>query len=149
MPKWHPVAGPKLTVLIAEDDDDDYLFLEEAFRSGGDAIRVERARDGEELLRLLEEQGDSPLLVLTDLSMPRLDGWQVLQRIRADPRLRHIPVVVVTGTALPSDGLRAYQLGANSFIRKPMAFGRIRELFRVLVRYWCEVSELPPPAARG
>ncbi len=111
----------------------------------------------EQLLDYLNRRGrwanpaDAPRpgVVLLDLNMPRMDGREALAAIKADPALRRIPIVVLTTSRAEADVLRSYDLGANSFITKPVTFGGLVEAMRVLGRYWIEIVELPPEGEEG
>lgn len=112
--------------------------------------------DGEELMDYLHQRGrfsdpetaPHPGLILLDLNMPRKDGREALQEIKADQRLRRIPVVVLTSSKAEEDVLRSYDLGANSFITKPVTFEGLVEVVKTLSQYWFEVVQLPPDGAR-
>ncbi len=138
-------------VLLAEDDDDDYLLTVEALRHNQFADELMRVSDGEELLHYLRhsgayrnpEQSPTPSLVLLDLNMPRKDGREALQEIKSDPKLRHIPIVVLTTSRAEEDIIRSYQLGVNSFIKKPVTFQGLVDAMGALRRYWFEVVALP------
>jgi CheY-like chemotaxis protein len=138
---------------MAEDDADDRLLAKDALaecRLAGDLHFVEK---GEELLDYLFQRGrytapsDAPRpgLILLDLNMPRKDGREALQEIKADPALRRIPVVVLTTSKADTDIDRIYELGANSFIAKPTRFDALVEVMRVLSLYWFKTVELPAP----
>jgi CheY-like chemotaxis protein len=108
--------------------------------------------DGDELLDYLYHRGKyadagsspSPGLILLDLNMPRKDGREALREIKADPDLRRIPVVVLTTSKAEEDIYRTYDLGANSFITKPVSFEGLVAVMRDIGRYWIEIVELPP-----
>lgn len=143
-----------IKILLAEDDPDDRLLLQEALIEGRLANQLTYVEDGEELLDYLYRRGkygdgsaSRPGLILLDLNMPRLDGREALRVIKADPELRQIPVVVLTTSKAEEDVLRSYDLGANSFITKPVTFQSMVDLMRILGRYWLEIVELPsaPP----
>lgn len=110
-----------------------------------------RVRDGEELMDYLRRRGayqapekaPPPALILLDLNMPRKDGREALREIKADPELRHYPVVVLTTSTAEQDIVRSYQYGVNSFITKPVTFPGLVEAVRVLGSYWFEIVELP------
>ena len=141
----------RITVLIADDDEEDRLLTEEAFASARLAADVRSVVDGRDLMDYLRHEGryadpeaaPAPSLILLDLSMPRLDGREALAAIRADPDLRHIPVVVLTTSSAAADVRISYELGANSFITKPVTFAGLAEAVRDLARYWFEIIELP------
>jgi CheY-like chemotaxis protein len=152
------MAAPRpATILMAEDDPDDRLLAAEAMRESraGDELRF--VEDGEQLLDYLRRRGrwadpalsPRPSVVLLDLNMPRMDGREALAAIKSDPALRRIPVVVLTTSRAPDDVLRSYDLGANSFISKPVTFSGLVDAMRVLGRYWIDIVELPPPGGEG
>ncbi len=146
-----------ITILMADDDPDDRLLAAEAMRESRVANDLRFVEDGEQLLDYLRRRGrwtdpaDSPRpgVVLLDLNMPRMDGREALAEIKGDPELRRIPVVVLTTSRADADVLRSYDLGANSFITKPVTFGGLVEAMRVLGRYWIEIVELPPEGGEG
>jgi CheY-like chemotaxis protein len=126
--------------------------LEES-RLGNDLRFVE---DGQELMDYLRREGEyantdapRPGIILLDLNMPRKDGRQALKEIKADPELRRIPVVVLTTSKAEEDVLRTYDLGANSFITKPVTFEGLVEIIRALGNYWFRVVELPERGSGG
>ena len=138
---------------MAEDDSDDRLLIKDAMaecRWDGDLRFVE---DGEELLDYLSHRGrysppaDAPWpgLILLDLNMPRKDGREALREIKADAELRRIPVVVLTTSKAGTDIGRVYDLGANSFITKPIQFEALVNVMRALGQYWFNTVELPAP----
>ena len=140
-------------VLLAEDDSDDRLLVKDAIaesRWEGDLRFVE---DGEDLLDYLKHRGKysppahapRPGLILLDLNMPRKDGREALREIKADAELRRIPVVVFTTSRADTDISRMYDLGANSFIAKPIQFDALVSVMRVLGQYWFNTVELPAP----
>ncbi len=140
-----------MRILLAEDDDDDYLLTVEALHRDHFNDELMRVSDGEELLHYLRhtgayrnpEQSPRPSLVLLDLNMPRKDGREALQEIKSDPQLRHIPIVVLTTSRADEDVIRSYQLGVNSFIKKPVTFQGLVDAMEALRRYWFEVVALP------
>lgn len=144
-------------ILLAEDDDDDYLLTTQALTENRLVNTVHRVRDGVELLQYLYRQGEyappqnapSPSLVLLDLNMPRKDGREALREIKADARLRRLPIVVLTTSHAQEDIVRSYDLGVNSFISKPVSFHGLVEAIKVLGRYWFEIVELPQEAGHG
>ena len=141
-----------LPILLAEDDPDDQAFAREALVAARLVNRMYLVEDGEELLSYLRRNGDysdpasspRPGLILLDLNMPRKGGLEALQEIKSDPALRTIPVVVLTTSGVDEDIARSYELGVNSFIRKPVTFEGLVEAIRSLGRYWFQLVELPP-----
>lgn len=143
-------TSDSITILMADDDCDDRLMAEDAMRESrlGNTFRC--VEDGQELMDYLTRRGkyalqDAPRpgLILLDLNMPRKDGRQALKEIKSDPDLRRIPVVILTTSKTEEDVLRSYDLGANSFITKPVTFDRLVDIVRTLGNYWFEVVELP------
>lgn len=145
-------AGTAAIILMAEDDDDDFLLAKRALEEAHVLNELHRVCDGEELLDYLRRRGryavpsaaSPPALILLDLNMPRKDGREALSEIKRDPALRQIPVVVLTNSASEAEVLRSYDLGVNSFIKKPVDFAGLAEALRVVGRYWLEIVELAP-----
>jgi CheY-like chemotaxis protein len=133
-------------IVIADDDPDDRGLALEALLGGGWTRGVRQVADGDELLSLLRGQRGSqarPALVLLDLNMPRMDGFETLEAIRTDDGLRDLPVVVFSTSRAEQDVLRSYRLGCNAFHSKPDSFAALESLMSELLRYWFESSELP------
>jgi CheY-like chemotaxis protein len=143
--------GRQAPVLMVDDDPEDALLVKEAWKVTRFVNELRTLENGEELMDYLRRRGaysnpaDSPRpgLILLDLNMPRKNGFEALQEIKADPGLRHIPVVVLTSSHDEPDVLRVYDLGASGFISKPVTFDAFAETMKVLVRYWFEIVELP------
>lgn len=147
-----PIPGGKsIVILMADDDADDRLLAKDALTECRLANDLHFVENGEELLDYLRRQGrfsnlaDSPRpgLILLDLNMPRKDGREALKEIKEDPRLCTIPVVVLTTSKADTDIGKIYELGANSFISKPVSFDSLVEVMKILGRYWFEIVELP------
>jgi CheY-like chemotaxis protein len=143
-----PHRAQVMTILMADDDEDDRENTEEAFREHHLANDFRTVKDGEELMDFLYQRGpykDAPRpgLILLDLNMPRKDGREALREIKSDPNLRSIPVVVLTTSREEEDVLRTYDLGANSFISKPVGFDSLVQLVTTMTRYWFQLVELP------
>jgi len=134
----HPV-----TILLVEDNPDDEALTVMALR--GVPATLEVARDGREAIDYLTNDGKAlPRLVLLDLKLPKIDGLEVLRRIREDDRARLTPVVVLTSSNAPNDVVASYRLGANSYVRKPVNFDQFCETIRQLGTYWLVCNEPPP-----
>jgi CheY-like chemotaxis protein len=138
-------------IIVAEDDDDDFGFIESGFRAAHCANAIVRAKDGEELLALLQERVNMTgkgtphsLVVILDLNMPRKDGREALREIKMSKALRKIPVVVLTTSKADEDIVRSYDLGANWFIRKPASFEGFMGIMEQLKKFWFELVEIPP-----
>jgi CheY-like chemotaxis protein len=140
-----------VTVLLAEDDEDDYLLIKEAFAELGLPNRIYRVRNGEELIDFLLRRGEhrnpkelpKPLIILLDLNMPKKDGREALREIKEDPKLKPIPVVVLTTSKYEEDIQKTYTLGVSSYIKKPVSFDQFVEMVRVFKEYWFDTVELP------
>jgi two-component system response regulator len=139
------IQGP---ILLIEDNPDDVLLTMRAFGKSHISNQVVVATDGEEALRLLlPSAGEAirPVLVLLDIKLPKIDGLEVLRKIRADDRTRSLPIVVLTTSNEERDIVDSYRLGANSFVRKPVVFEEFVKAVNVLGIYWLLVNE-PLPA---
>src|SRR5690606_31573285 len=140
-----------LTILMADDDEDDRLLTREAMMESRVLNRLMFVEDGYELLCYLRGEGrykdretyPLPGLILLDLNMPKKDGREALSEIKSDPMLRRIPVVILTTSKAEEDMLSGYDLGAASYITKPVTFAALVELMQTLGRYWVEFVELP------
>jgi CheY-like chemotaxis protein len=145
-----------ITILICDDDEDDRMLSKQALEEAHVSNDVRFVEDGEQLLDYLYQRGEyagetgtapRPGLILLDLNMPKMDGREALKLIKGDKTLHDIPIVVLTTSGLDQDIVRSYQLGVNSFIKKPVTFSGLVEAMNVLGRYWLEIVELPPTAA--
>ena len=138
-------------ILLVEDNEDDVLLTLRALRKNDVENRVLVARDGAEALTLLFGEGegaeppDPPRLILLDLKLPKRSGIEVLRAVRANPRTKLLPVVVLTSSREEQDLIDSYSLGANSYIRKPIDFEEFVETVRQLGLYWLVWNEAPPP----
>ena len=149
--------GKSITILMADDDPDDRMLAREALEENRLANDLRFVEDGEELMDYLYQRGQyeepaaapRPGLVLLDLNMPRKDGREALKEFKADPNLRRIPVVVLTTSKAEEDILRTYDLGANSFIIKPVTFESLVKAMKAMAKYWLEFVKLPPDGVGG
>jgi CheY-like chemotaxis protein len=141
-----------IVILLADDDEEDRMLAADALEESRVVNDFRFVTDGEELLDYLYRRGKysepgsapTPGLILLDLNMPKKDGREALREIKADPELRRIPVVVLTTSQAEEDIYRTYDLGANSFITKPVSFEGLVSVMRDIGRYWIEIVELPP-----
>jgi len=140
-----------IPILLVEDDEDDVSMTQRAFKKGGITNRLYVVRDGEEAMEFLEHRGrysnpdeaPRPGIILLDLNMPKTDGREVLQKIKSGENLRIIPVIVLTTSERDEDILESYENGANTFITKPVEFGKFVETVVTLGKYWLGIAELP------
>lgn len=138
------MVDPRAEILLVEDNPNDVKLTLHAFKTANLANTVHVARDGVEALEFLfgaapsadQRLPEMPKLILLDLKLPRLDGHEVLKRIRNDPRTRGIPVVVLTSSSEERDVMRTYEVGANSYIIKPVDFEQFTESVRDIGKYW-------------
>ncbi|WP_372859460.1 response regulator [Pseudoalteromonas sp.] len=140
-----------ITILMADDDEDDRLLTQDALAESRVLNELHFVEDGVELLEYLERKGKfedksispRPGLILLDLNMPRMDGREALQAIKAHPNLKGIPVVILTTSKQEEDMVKGYNLGAASYITKPVTFDGLVDLMKTLGKYWVEFVELP------
>ncbi|MBI1731107.1 response regulator [Candidatus Acetothermia bacterium] len=141
----------EVSILMADDDADDRMMAREAFEEARLLNVLQFVEDGQELIDYLKKRGkhqsrkgNLPGLVLLDLNMPKKDGRQALEEIKADPDLRQIPVVILTTSKAEEDIVKSYKLGASGYITKPVSFEGLVEIIKALRLYWLEIVELPP-----
>jgi two-component system response regulator len=137
------------TILLVEDNPDDVMFTLRAFERNKISNQIVVAHDGAQALEYLIPEDDSkaitPALILLDVNLPKVDGLEVLRRIRSNSRTAGLPVVVLTTSSEERDIVESYRLGANSFVRKPVIFGEFVDATKVLGVYWLLVNEPAPP----
>ena len=139
-------------ILLVEDNSDDEELTLIAFRQNNFMNKVTVARDGVEALDYLFATGPHagrdlsmmPSIILLDLKLPKIDGLEVLRRVRGDPRTRRLPVIILTSSREEQDLIASYDLGCNSYVRKPVDFSHFVEAARQLGLYWLLLNEVPP-----
>lgn len=144
-------SGKVITILMAEDDADDREMTREAFEESRLLNDLRFVEDGVELMDYLQRRGKysdpesspRPGLILLDLNMPKKDGREALQEIKADPELKSIRVVILTTSKAEEDIIRTYDLSASSYITKPVTFAGLADVVKTLGKYWLEIVELP------
>jgi len=144
---------PVHAILLVEDNPADIKITQRALRDSNVPVDLLVVRDGQEAVDYLLRQGEhadttgwrSPDLILLDLNLPRLNGRQVLERIRARPELKAVPVIVLTTSRRQEDVQQLYAAGANTYIEKPQEFARFVEVLRTIHRYWLDTALLPSP----
>ena len=142
-------AGRPIEVLLIEDDPGDVLITREAFEHYKIRNTLRVASDGQEGLDYLYQRGSHqgatrPDLILLDLNLPKYDGHQLLEKIKSDPDLCHIPIVVLTTSAAEEDILRSYRLHANAYVTKPVGFEQFMNVIRQIDEFFVQVVALPP-----
>ena len=143
--------GEPVVILMADDDADDQKLTRKALTESRLVNELHTVEDGEELLDYLRRQGafagpgqaPRPHVILLDLNMPRKDGREALEEIKNDPNLCHIPVVVLTTSEEDEDIFRSYQIGASSYITKPVTFDGLVKVMQSLGNYWFQIVRLP------
>jgi CheY-like chemotaxis protein len=136
-------------LLLVEDNPLDLEIALRSFRKAGGTLHIQVARDGAEALDFVFGEGrhagrrlvDAPRMILLDLKLPKVDGLEVLARLKADERTRHIPVVMLTTSSQQRDLLKSYQLGVNSYLVKPVALEDFVRLARQVTAYWLELNQ--------
>ena len=145
------INAKPIRILVADDDADDRMLIGDAFEEASLKNPIDFVEDGIELLEYLKHEGRyadladdvRPGIILLDLNMPRMDGRTALGEIRKDPKLRNIPIIVLTTSKSEEDILRTYDLGVNSFITKPVTFDGLVQVVQVLNQYWVEIVAVP------
>ncbi len=146
-----------LPILMVDDDEDDRMMTEKALQKNRVINPILFLSDGEELMDYIKRKGKfsdpatsiRPCFILLDLNMPRMDGRKALLFLKSDPELKKIPVVVLSTSSAEEDILRSYNLGANSFITKPITFDGLVSTMETLKNYWLEIVELPQAHSSG
>jgi two-component system, response regulator len=146
----------KRIILVVEDSPTDEALLVRALNKAGLTNPIVTVKDGLEALDYLYGTGryefrkaeELPAVVLIDLNLPKLDGLEVLRRMRADYRTKLVPVAIFTSSIEEQDLINGYSLGANSYVRKPIEFSKFSKVVAQLVSYWVELNEPPPPGEK-
>ncbi|MEO5359481.1 MAG: response regulator [Nitrospirota bacterium] len=134
-------------ILHADDDEDDNILIADAFKETGLNANITWVEDGEKLLEYLSKKAH-PDLILLDLNMPRKDGLETLQAIKSDVTMRPIPIIAMTTSSSKEDIQQCYNLGVNSYVRKPESFDRLIEIAGIISKYWFNAVELPEKSAK-
>ena len=145
----------QIEILLVEDNQDDVELTLRALRKEKLANSIHVARDGEEALNFVFCNGihadrsseSPPKLILLDLKLPKVDGLEVLKRLKSDPRTKIIPIVILTSSKEEKDLVNGYGLGVNSYIQKPLDFDRFREIVKSLGLYWLVINQTPAAIA--
>jgi CheY-like chemotaxis protein len=138
-----------IEILLVEDNEDDIILIEEAFAGARMMNVINNVRDGEAALAYLRQEGPyknavRPGLILLDINMPKKNGFEVLEAIKANPQLQPLPVIILTTSEREEDVVRSYVYGACSYIRKPVSLERFIDVVKQFEVYWTLVSRIPP-----
>ena len=138
-----------IEILLVEDNEDDIILIEEAFAGARMMNVINNVRDGEAALAYLRQEGPyknavRPGLILLDINMPKKNGFEVLEAIKANPQLQPLPVIILTTSEREEDVVRSYVYGACSYIRKPVSLERFIDVVKQFEVYWTLVSRVPP-----
>ena len=138
------MANDLAQILLVEDNQDDYEATVRSLKKNHLVNPVHWCKNGQEALNYLQNTGiEKPSLILLDLNMPGIDGRQVLEKIKADPKLKYIPVVILTTSSDSKDVEQCYCIGASTYIQKPVSFDGLTEAIRTMKDYWFGVAILP------
>lgn len=142
-------VGKAVDILLVEDNPGDVRLTKEALRDAKVLNKIFVAKDGVEAMEFLRKEGaftdmHMPDLILLDLNLPRKDGREVLAEIKADPKLKHIPVVILTSSKADEDILEAYNLHANCYVTKPVDLNGFVEIMHSMKEFWFTIVKLPP-----
>lgn len=137
-----------LLILMADDDEDDRFLTQTALEESEVRCKMIFAKDGTEALDMLhlgsgEKPEEMPNIILLDLNMPLKNGWQVLQELKSNEALKHIPVLIFTTSNSSDHIVKSYAMGANSFITKPSTFNGLLDVMKNIIRYWNDTASLP------
>ncbi|GAB3281412.1 response regulator [Larkinella harenae] len=130
-------------VLIVDDDEDDQFLIQLAFQQTSEKFRLQFASDGTQVLERIRKPTFLPDLILLDLNMPTISGFDVLKQIKNSPRYRHIPVIILSTSDSEIDINRCYELGANTFMVKPSSQNELRDLANLVRQYWFSMARIP------
>jgi CheY-like chemotaxis protein len=141
--------GQPIEVLLVEDNAGDVRLTQEAFRDANRAIHLHVASDGVEAMDFLNQRGPHagaprPDLILLDLNLPKMDGRDVLRRVKADERLKTIPTIILTTSEAEADIVKSYQLQANCYLSKPVQLDAFESLVKSINEFWLTKAKLPP-----
>ena len=142
-------TGQPVEILLAEDNPGDAKLTEKAFEQGNILNNLHIVEDGVEAMKFLRQEDEyqdhsKPDLVLLDLNMPRMDGWEVLEEIDQDPELRGFPVIVLTSSEAESDIVKSYELQANAYLTKPVDYTGFMDIVQRFEDFWLSVVKMPP-----
>lgn len=141
--------GQPIEILLAEDNPGDAKLTQKAFEQGNITNNLHIVEDGAEAVKFLHQEGDyrerpRPDLVLLDLNMPKMDGWDVLEEIKTDSELARIPVIILTSSEAEEDIVRSYDLQANAYLTKPVDFQGFLEIVHGFEEFWLSLVKMPP-----
>jgi two-component system, chemotaxis family, response regulator Rcp1 len=149
MNNWQPPATRPVEILLVEDNAADVRLTQEALREGKIRNRLSVVEDGEVAMRYLRREGEfesalRPDVVLLDLNLPRKNGREVLREMKSDPRLKSIPVVILSSSEAEQDVIAAYDLHANCYVTKPVDLDQFVRAIQSIEQFWFTIVKLPP-----
>jgi CheY-like chemotaxis protein len=137
-------------ILLVEDNDDDIELTKLAFEQNKFANKIKVIKDGEEALNFLLQKGNDelkqlgrPVFILLDINLPKVNGMDILTHLKKDPYVKHIPVIMLTTSKEDEDIVRSYELGANSYVRKPVDYREFVDVINNLGIYWLAINQIP------
>lgn len=144
-------ATKLISVLLAEDNEDDVVIMKDAFEQANMINLIHVVNDGDEVMAYLRNEGayrdmDLPGLILLDINMPKKNGFEVLEEVKNDPDLKHIPIIMLTTSSRDEDIAKSYKNGACSYITKPVHFNKFIDVMKQFAVYWALVSKIPKSA---
>jgi CheY-like chemotaxis protein len=139
----------EIDILLVEDNPGDVVLIQRSLRDAKVKLRLSVANDGVDAMAFLRKQGSNadaprPSIILLDLNMPRMNGYEVLAELKEDPDLRTIPVIILTSSDADQDVIKAYQHHANCYISKPIEFDKFIKVIRMIEEFWLSTVRLPP-----
>jgi two-component system, chemotaxis family, response regulator Rcp1 len=132
-----------MKLFLVDDSQDELELLRLVIKRAGLEAELTQAANGESAFRMLKEDGFRPDLMMVDLNMPRVDGFELMKKIRGDEELTYIPILMFSGSATEGDVMKAYRLHVNGFISKPLDLDRYREVMQHIFKFWFEIVKLP------
>ena len=133
----------QIDLLFVEDSINDVHFIKRILKKENLTDNYKWLKDGEEVFEyFFDQENPSPLMIVLDIKMPKINGFEVLERLKSDEKTKHIPIIIYSSSVQKSDVARAYKLGANSYVSKPPSYLKMKELFILLFQYWIKYNKM-------